>query len=146
MFNNILIGTDGSEHSLKAARAAGELARTLGSRVTIAHVIRPASPALGIPGLGVAVIDLTSVEEHYWDVAQAILDMTEKVVEEVIGTKPDRMVLTGKPSTAIAEYAKEKQIDLIVVGCSGAGLAEFLIGSTANSVCHQAPCPVLVVR
>jgi nucleotide-binding universal stress UspA family protein len=106
----------------------------------------PISPTVGIPGLGVATIDLASVEEHLWEVAQAILDKTEEAFAEKNDSAPERMVLTGKPSKTIVEYAKEKGVDLIVVGHSGAGVAEFIIGSTASNICHQAPCPVLVVR
>jgi nucleotide-binding universal stress UspA family protein len=146
MFKNMVIGTDGSEHSLKTVRVGGELAKALGSNATIVYVVRPVSPTIGIPGLGVATIDLTGVEEHYWEVAQAVLDLAERTYTEVVGAAPERMVLSGKASAAICAYAKEKGADLIVVGSSGAGLAESIIGSTASNICHHAPCPVLVVR
>ena len=146
MFSNIIVATDGSEDSLKAARMAGRMAKDLGARVTLVHVTTPVSPTVGIPGLGVATIDLTSVEEHYWDVAQAILDLTERAFVEEAGAAPERMVLTGRPSTAICNYAGEKGADLVVVGSAGSGVEELFMGSTADNVCHQAPCPVLVVR
>jgi nucleotide-binding universal stress UspA family protein len=146
MFSNILVGSDGSEQALKAAGVAGDLAKTLGARATLVHVVRPVSPTLGIPGLGVATIDLTGVEEHYWEVAQAILDQTEKAFVDAGGPPPQRMVLSGKPSAAMATYAQEQGIDLIVVGGSGAGLAEFIVGSTTSNICHRASCSVLVVR
>ena len=146
MFSKMLVGTDGSEDSLKAAGAAAKLAKALGADVTLVHVIRPVSPTLGIPGLGVGTLDLTSVEKHYWDVAQAILDRTEEAFAAEGGTKPERMVLNGRPSTAICGYAKEKGFDLVVVGSAGTGVEELFMGSTADNVSHQAPCPVLVVR
>ena len=146
MFTNILVGTDGSEQALKAAGTAGQLARILGAKVTLVHVITPLSPTVAIGGLGVATIDLTAVEEHYWKVAQAILDLTEKAYLEEAGAPPERMVLTGRPSTTICNYAGEKGADLVIVGSAGSGVEELFMGSTADNICHQAPCPVLVVR
>jgi len=146
MFSNVIVATDGSEDSLAAARIAGKMAKATGATVTLVHVITPLSPTVGIPGLGVATADLSGVEEHYWEVAQAILDLTETAYLEEAGAPPDRMVLTGRPSTAICNYAKENGADLVIVGSAGSGVEELFMGSTADNICHQAPCPVLVVR
>jgi nucleotide-binding universal stress UspA family protein len=48
---------------------------------------------------------------------------------------------------SILEYARRKDIDLIVIGTRGrTGLKKFLMGSVANGVVEHSPCPVLVVR
>ncbi len=47
----------------------------------------------------------------------------------------------------IVRYAKEKDIDLIVMGTHGLGfVAHLLMGSVAEKVVRKAPCPVLTVR
>ena len=59
----------------------------------------------------------------------------------------ESMVVSGTPFLEIIRTAKEKEVDLIVVGTHGrTGLDHILFGSTAEKVVRQAPCPVLSVR
>jgi nucleotide-binding universal stress UspA family protein len=56
-------------------------------------------------------------------------------------------ILSGYPATEVVHFAKEKKIDLIVMGCQGlTGIAHVLFGSTADRVVRRAPCSVLTVR
>ncbi len=53
----------------------------------------------------------------------------------------------GGPYVEIVRYAKERDIDLIVMGTHGRGfVAHMLMGSVAEKVVRRAPCPVLTVR
>jgi nucleotide-binding universal stress UspA family protein len=59
------------------------------------------------------------------------------------------MVETSSASAAdeIIRYAKEKGVDLIVVGTKGrSGMSKALLGSVASKVVTYSPCSVLVVR
>jgi nucleotide-binding universal stress UspA family protein len=68
----------------------------------------------------------------------------EKKLER-FGTHTD--IVEGAPVEEIVDYAKEKEIDLIVMGTHGRGwLAHVLMGSVAEKVVRKAPCPVLTVR
>ena len=56
-------------------------------------------------------------------------------------------VSLGRPFVEIVRYAREKSIDLIILGTHGrSGLAQALLGSVAEKVVRKAPCPVLTVR
>ena len=56
-------------------------------------------------------------------------------------------VAEGLPFTEILRVAREKDIDLIVMGTHGhTGLAHVFLGSVADKVVRRAPCPVLTVR
>ena len=56
-------------------------------------------------------------------------------------------VLEGAPFAEIVRYAREKDVDLIVMGTHGhTGLAHVLVGSVTEKVVRKAPCPVLTVR
>ena len=53
----------------------------------------------------------------------------------------------GGPYAEIVRYAKERDIDLIVMGRHGHGFApHILLGSVAEMVIRRAPCPVLTVQ
>jgi universal stress protein A len=56
-------------------------------------------------------------------------------------------VSVGTPVFEILRYAKEQEINLIVVGTLGrTGLSHLLLGSVAESVVQKAHCPVLVIH
>jgi nucleotide-binding universal stress UspA family protein len=72
-------------------------------------------------------------------------------VSEIEGTprasRVDAEVLFGHGAKTIAEYAAEREADLIVMGTHGrTGVAHLLLGSVAERVVRHAPCPVLTVK
>lgn len=74
----------------------------------------------------------------------------EKLVNgELAGMKfpVQTAVVVGRPYLEIVKYAKDKAIDLIIIGTHGrSGIAQALLGSVAEKVVRKAPCPVLTVR
>ena len=53
----------------------------------------------------------------------------------------------GGAATEIMRFAKQRDVDLIVMGTRGRGFVEhMLMGSVAEKVVRHAPCPVLTVR
>ena len=140
MFEKILLSVDGSDHALRAARTAAELARTMKSkefRIVVAFDNIP--PYLGEPYLQ-AAIDSRKSE------AEAILNTATREVGEVpceIHTE----LIEGSPAEAIIDVATTRKSDIIVMGSRGLGrLAGLLLGSTSQKVVSHAPCPVLIVR
>jgi len=70
----------------------------------------------------------------------------EKMGEEA-GVKVKSVFLKGIPADKILEYARENNIDLIVVGTHGlTGIKKFLIGSIAERVVRHSRVPVMVIR
>jgi len=54
---------------------------------------------------------------------------------------------SDEPADAIVSYAKQAEINLIVMGTHGRdGLAHLLVGSVAERVVRSASCPVLTVK
>ena len=54
---------------------------------------------------------------------------------------------TGTPFLEVIRYAKDHDIDLVIVGTHGrTGLVHVLMGSVAEKIVRKAPCPVLAVR
>jgi nucleotide-binding universal stress UspA family protein len=63
------------------------------------------------------------------------------------GVALETAVPLGRPDEAIVRVAQAKKVNLIVLGSHGrTGLRKLLMGSTAERVIGQAPCPVLVVK
>jgi nucleotide-binding universal stress UspA family protein len=53
----------------------------------------------------------------------------------------------GSPVEAIVDYASQHQIDLVVIATHGrTGLSHALLGSVAERIVREAPCPVLTIR
>jgi len=51
------------------------------------------------------------------------------------------------PAEAIVDYARQAEIDLIIMGTHGrTGMSQLLVGSVAERVVRTAPCPVLTVK
>jgi nucleotide-binding universal stress UspA family protein len=78
------------------------------------------------------------------------------VAEEMKGALPENsgrglevihLTRHGRPHEEIVGVAREMDVDLIVMGTHGrSGLSHILLGSTAERVVRNAPCPVLTVR
>ena len=81
--------------------------------------------------------------------AQLGEELKEKltVLGEKFSVSSDHLhILNGSPAHEIHRFAKENDIQLIVIGTHGQKGLQLLLGSTANSVLHGAGCDVLSVR
>lgn len=140
MFDNILLAVDGSEPGFHAAKAAGDLARSMNSQtLRIIVVYDPAPPDLGEPNLSQTIS--TRQQE-----AQAIIDASIKEVGKIPG-KIHMEIIEGPIAEKIVDVASIRNSDVIVMGSRGrTGLTSALLGSNSQKVISIAPCPVLVVR
>jgi nucleotide-binding universal stress UspA family protein len=140
MYNHILLGVDGSEHALNAARAAGDLARALNCKtIRVVFAYDPVPSYMGEPYLSSAIAK--RAEE-----ADAILQSASHALGETSG-EIHADALEGAPAETILEVAKNRGVDLIVMGSRGLGrLTGVLLGSQSQKVVQHATCPVLIVR
>lgn len=140
MFENIVLAVDGSEHALRAARQAGELARAMHSEhLWIVVVYDPIPIYLGEPNLQKAVA--AGMEQ-----AESILQMAIDAIGQIPG-KISKEILEGSPAEEIITVANTRNADLIVMGSRGLGkLAGLVLGSQSQKVVSLAQCPVLIVR
>lgn len=58
----------------------------------------------------------------------------------------EAVVIRGRAGLAIAEFARENGVDLIIVGAQKPGVQDYLLGSTAARVSRRAPCSVFIMR
>lgn len=55
-------------------------------------------------------------------------------------------VVTGKAGVRIAEFARNNDVDLIVVGSHHPSAQDYFLGSTASRVARRASCSVYILR
>jgi len=140
MYQNIVVGTDGSEGGNAAVEHAAALARMSGSAL---HLVQGCgSPVLAAPMYGeVPVID-------HQQVIQACTEELEPLVGRLrsSGLEVEVHVIAASGHAALCDVAESVHADLIVVGNRGMTGARRLLGSVPNSVAHRAPCSVLIVH
>jgi nucleotide-binding universal stress UspA family protein len=140
----ILLPTDFSKFSQSAFQYAAALAEKFGAEIYLLHVVQNLS--VMIPDMiTVTPAVMPSVEQLTASVRSAL----ERLVKEnqLDSTRLQLEVREGTPFYEIIQFAKEKEIDLIVMGTHGhTGLAHMLLGSVTEKVVRKAPCPVLTVR
>lgn len=144
MFHKMLVGVDGSECSLKAARTAADLASRYGARVLVVSVYAP--PVILDTGMYTSGAALGML----MDAARETIRIAHEKAQEVFkGGRVDVEFReeTGHPVENILKAAREEHIDLIVLGSRGRGAFQsLLLGSVSDGVLHHAHCPVLIVR
>jgi nucleotide-binding universal stress UspA family protein len=133
-YQDVLVGTDGSETAATAVDHAVSLADGVGDTV---HVLSVANPEQNPMAFG-----LDSVAE--------VEEAAERAAEEVndhVGVGTIRAtVREGTPADEILAVADEQDVDAIVLGRSGrSNLAERITGSTTDRVVRRATRPVVLV-
>lgn len=151
---HILVATDGSQLSLKAATYAGNLARALGAAVSAVMVcdegavVPEAWGAFGLaaaegPGPASTEDVRTRIEQRA--LMNELADCVAAVGE--LDITPAKAVLWGRVADEVCAYAEQHDVDMIVMGSHGrAGLKRALLGSVSHAVANQAPCAVTIVR
>jgi nucleotide-binding universal stress UspA family protein len=146
VYKHILVPTDGSTLSLKAAREAAKLAAPLNAKITALYVIPPFSPPVSSESI---VVDLTQLAALYEKGARENAKKALAKAATAAGTIPceTAAVVHDNPWQAIIKQAGDKKCDLIVMASHGRrGLAALLLGSETQKVLTHSKTPVLVCR
>lgn len=135
---HILVPLDFSGASRQALDYAALLAEQFGAKITLIHVVPPQIVYEG----SMAIPDEAEL------MAAANNTMTSRASELVPPLLlKNAVVRNGRPCAEIVRFAQEQDVDLIVMTTHGyTGLAHAFLGSTAEKVIRNAPCPVLAVR
>lgn len=140
----ILAPTDFSEHAEEALRYACGLAERLGATLHLLHVLPDVVPVGPDPMLAPGL-----PPDYYTDTENQSLEALGKTIRPEWGHAPavEVAVRWGGPVEGIVAYANDVAIELIVIATHGrTGLSHVLLGSVAERIIREAPCPVLTVR
>jgi len=144
-YQSIVVAVDFSKFSDQALARAAQLASFYKASIKVLHVMDlPTYPILE----DVAVMGLPGV----WDpeLTQQIQKKSTTHLNKLLlesGLKPSHgELLIGTASVEILNYAQQVKADLIVMGQHGCSGWKSLLGSTTDSVMHQATCDVLTIN
>ncbi|MEB3774024.1 MAG: universal stress protein [Desulfurococcales archaeon] len=140
MYKSILVGFDGSPQSLKVARRACELARTLGASVHLVTVVPPSTVILG-ELMTPEVLDTTPLLEA---ARKKLQEVSEELSREY-GVTVTHSAYQGDPAEVLLEELHQNH-DVIVIGRrSLSSIERLLMGSVARKVVERAEKDVIVV-
>ena len=136
----ILVPVDFSKHSKIAVEKGLTIAREFNAKIEFLHVV-----------------EMEAHPEFYTFSFDSILKVNPELkphilknLKKLTGVKKDNIsyvVLEGKVSKEIKEYADDNDVDLIIMPTRGmSDLEHFFLGSNTERVVRVAPCPVLTVR
>ena len=133
---SVLHPTDFSDRSEPAFHIARSLARDYAAKLYLLHVV----PYTSFGALEGAPSDAPERERE-------AKQMLHKLAAEVPGVPVETAVVLGQAAEDTVAFAAKHKIDVIVLGTHGhTGLSRLLMGSVAEHVLRDAPCPVLTVR
>jgi nucleotide-binding universal stress UspA family protein len=124
----ILLTTDGSINSQLAA----EEAMSMGANCTTLKESY--------------ILAVANREDNLDQARQLAESVCTKAKERAVGTRCVPMAAVGRPSEVIADTAREKNVDMILIGGHGKGLTKLLMGHVTEKVIGRAHCAVLVVN
>jgi nucleotide-binding universal stress UspA family protein len=146
----ILYASDFSRASSAAFGCAVEMAKTNRAELLLLHVLEPVAV---IPAGGGGISGGYISPKVYEQLESATRAAAQKQLGALVakarkaGVKASRVLLEGMSANQIAQAAKSRRADVIVIGTHGrTGLARFFLGSVASRVVALARCPVLTVR
>ncbi len=137
----IVVGIDGSGHSVRALEWAAREAALRQVPLTVVTVHQPAVSYWG--SVVVQEADHTLSDQAH----KAAREQTDAVLDRLGERTPPQVTVdavSGAPAEELLRAAQDA--DLLVVGSRGAGgFKRLLMGSVSTMVTHHAHCPVVVI-
>lgn len=143
MYKKILVPLDGSDLAEIALPHAINLAKQSNGELVLLVIVQALTPMV-TPDM--VAIDTGPIIEQMTMQAEAYLShLLQKLEPEVHAKKV--IVQETSVADAIANYAAEANVDLIVMSTHGrSGISRWVYGSVAERVLRAASCPVLLIR
>jgi nucleotide-binding universal stress UspA family protein len=141
VYSTIVVGTDGSETAAGAVSVAADLARRTGATLHLVKAYQPSTGGLAVPVAGVIASDSGIGDALLAQQAEEILERAAVSLDDLT---VEQHTARGAAADSLVSVAEHVEADLIVVGSKG--MNRRILGSVPNSVAHNAPCSVLIVK
>ncbi len=141
----VLHPTDFSRASGQALAESIEFAKQNHAELLLLHVTTPVTPYLAENSYVSPTLYTQMEESAKQEAESAMSGLIEKAKKAKVKVKS--LLVKGIPHEQIVRVAKNRRVDLIVIGTHGrTGFSKFFMGSVAGRVVAMAHCPVLTVR
>ena len=148
----ILVAVDFSPVGREVAHAGYRLAKKIGSEITFFHCAP--QTARFLQGYDIKAFISSNGKDEQKKIGEMAKQKLHKIMEDVFAENGvagsleiEEEVVFGEPGDELLRFAKEKKIDLIIVGYkSYSAIEHLLVGSTASKVARYAPCSVMIYR
>ena len=146
MFKHILISTDGSAASIKAAKAGIALAKALGAKITAYSAIE-SMQAIYMEGYAFDEKMLEEIESSTRQAGQKRVAAIEKLCKAARVPFTSVINTVNTPYEGIVNAAKKQKCDVIFMASHGrSGIAKLVMGSVTQKVLTHTRIPVVVYR
>ena len=144
----ILVPVDFSPYSEAAFACAIDMAETLGSPLTVLHVVHDLAEAPGYYAVKGRKNELQRLEDLAGEMLNDFIQqMQKKHPERHVLENATSMLVVGLPVTRILETAEKIDARMIIMGSQGrTGLSHVMLGSKAEQIVRLSPIPVLIVK
>jgi universal stress protein A len=138
-YQRILLVVDLQEHSVAVGRRAQAVAAAVGAQVELLHVVEfvPVEP------MGETLMPAVQIED---ELLKRAADRLRTLATELGFQGAPCHVEAGNVKSEIVRIARERRVDLIVLGSRERHGLSILVNLTEDTVLHAAPCDVLAVR
>jgi len=134
---NILFLSDFSPAANAAIPYAAEVAKRFGAKLFVLHMRTPVINPMTEPGTWGGLEEAAEAEAT---------NQRETLRKSFAGLDPQVLIAEGDFYSTLLDIVEKDKIDLVVLGTRGrSGVAKFFLGSVAEEIFRQAPCPVLTV-
>ncbi|MGZ7095365.1 MAG: universal stress protein [Methanobacterium sp.] len=142
MFKKILVPTDGSDYSKRAAELALWIAGQNNAEIIALNVAETSK----LPEI--RSYDLKNqLHEMMESEGKSALDSVYDILQKDDNIKTSYLIKKGSPSKMILKTIDDEDVDLVIMGTSGKhGLDRVFLGSVAEKVMREASCTVTVVK
>src|SRR5690606_24268856 len=136
----LLVAVDGSECSTRAvAHAAKVAAGSPGSKIHLVNVQHP------LHGSVSTFVSAEQIKDLHQEEGMKCLAQGRKFLDEQ-KIPYEYHLFVGDPAEVISRYAKEQNVDEVVIGTRGlSNLSSMLMGSVATKIVHHSPAPVTLI-
>jgi nucleotide-binding universal stress UspA family protein len=140
VFSRILCPIDFEQDSMDALELAGELARQNSATVCLLTVI-------GLPPAAATELPPATLVPDVEFEASTRKGLESLARERLADVSHEIAVASGNAAAEILNLAKQRHVDLIVMGTHGrGGMKHFFLGSVAERVVRESPVPVLTLH
>ena len=168
-YSKILIGVDGSDHSIKAVEKAKEFYKKSDGKTEIVafhsiehHMFPPPNTQINLMNIAATAgmsrssvgtinnydTSYGEIRGYFTNMGRGFLNYIKELFQRDNVPIQTKLVEDVKPDDYIIRKVKEEGYDLVILGCKGhhSKFRRALLGTVATNVLNNAECDVLVIR